>query len=84
MHDVMTDRELEDFAVAYYTAYDFLYDNDVNLSNYRELVDFGDSLLRDEWVIVKQFNEYRLDILSSDREVASFGIAYKHYLLDSE
>lgn len=84
MRGIMTDRELEDFAVAYYTAYDFLYDNDVNLSNYRELVDFGDSLLRDEWVIVKQFNEYRLDILSSDREVAAFGIAYKHHLLDSE
>ena len=84
MRDIMTDRELEDFAIAYNMAYDFLYDNDVNLSNYRELVDFGDSLLRDEWVIVKQFNYYRLDILSSDREVAAFGIAYKHYLLDSE
>ena len=84
MYDIMTDRELEDFAIAYYTAYDFLYDNDVNLSNYRELVDFGDSLLHDEWVIVKQFNEYRLDILSSDREVAAFGIAYKHHLLGME
>ena len=84
MHVLMTDSELKDFAIAYYTAYDFLYDNDVNLSNYRELVDFGDSLLHDELVIVKQFNEYRLDILSSDREVAAFGIAYKHHLLGME
>lgn len=55
--------------------YDFLYDNRDNVAGYEEAVMAGDEFIRRYPDFVREFNQYRNDILSSDREVAAFMFA---------
>ena len=55
--------------------YDFLYDNRDNVAGYEEAVEAGDKFIGQHPDFVREFNQYRNDILSSDREVAAFMFA---------
>lgn len=55
--------------------YDFLYDNRDNVAGYEEAVEAGDKFIKQYPDFVREFNQYRNDILSSDREVAAFMFA---------
>mgnify|MGYP006905470014 CR=1 FL=1 len=56
-------------------AYDFLYDNYDRVAGYTEALEAGDSFIESHLDFVKEFNNYRGDILSSDREVVAFMFA---------
>lgn len=53
----------------------FLYDNRDNVAGYKEAVEAGDEFIKKHTEFVREFNQYRNDILSSDREVAAFMFA---------
>lgn len=55
--------------------YDFLYDNYDRVAGYTEALEAGDSFIESHLDFVKEFNNYRGDILSSDREVVAFMFA---------
>lgn len=55
--------------------YDFLYDNYDRVAGYIEALEAGDSFIESHLDFVKEFNNYRGDILSSDREVVAFMFA---------
>ena len=55
--------------------YDFLYVNRDNVAGYEEAVEAGDKFIMQYPDFVREFNQYRNDILSSDREVAAFMFA---------
>ena len=54
---------------------DFLYDNYDRVAGYTEALEAGDSFIESHLDFVKEFNNYRGDILSSDREVVAFMFA---------
>lgn len=55
--------------------YDFLYDNYDRVAGYIEALEAGDSFIESHLDFVKEFNNYRGDIFSSDREVVAFMFA---------
>lgn len=55
--------------------YTFLYDNHDHVAGFWEAVVTGDEFIKNHLEFVKEFNKYRGDILSSDREVAAFMFA---------
>lgn len=61
------------------SEYEYLYDADVEgieVAGYRDAMAYGDQLINEHHPVVKQFAQYRQDVLSSDREVAAFGFAF--------
>ena len=56
--------------------YDYLYDADDEVEGYRSAMAYGDQLINDHHQVIKEFAEYRGDVLSSDREVAAFGFVF--------
>lgn len=56
--------------------YSYLYDSDDEVDGYRSALAYGDQLINDHHPVIKQFAEYREDVLSSDREVAAFGFVF--------
>lgn len=53
-------------------VYDFLYNHYDNVAGYQEAVRLGDWFIENRKDFVAEFNKFRGDILSSDREVAAF------------
>lgn len=53
-------------------VYEFLYDHYDNVAGYQEAVNLGDWFIENHRDFVAEFNKFRGDILSSDREVAAF------------
>lgn len=65
---------IKEFLKKFNEEYDFLYDNDDNVCGYYDALKEGDLFISDKKNInfIREFNEYRQDILSSDREVVAF------------
>lgn len=61
--------------------YDFLYANHDNVAGYHETLAFGDEFITKNIDFVMEFNAYRHDILSSDREVAAFAFTLDDFCL---
>ena len=68
VHNINIHRFLRKFG----EAYEFLYDNYDNVPGYQEAVSWGDEFIRTHHDFVMEFNKFRGDILSSEREVAAF------------
>lgn len=59
--------------------YQYLYDADVEgreVAGYASAMAYGDQLINEHHPVIKQFAQYREDVLSSDREVAAFGFVF--------
>ena len=52
--------------------YKFLYDNKDNIAGFNEALALGDKFIKEHSEFVNEFNKFRGDILSSDREVVAF------------
>ena len=69
-----TKVNIKEFLKKFNEEYDFLYDNDDNVCGYYDALKEGDLFISDKKnsKFIREFNEYRQDILSSDREVVAF------------
>lgn len=56
--------------------YDYLYDAEDEVAGYASAMAYGDQLINEHHPVIKQFAQYREDVLSSDREVAAFGFVF--------
>lgn len=54
-------------------VYAFLYDCHDQVAGFQEAMSVGDWFINNRKEFIREFNEARGDILSSDREVAAFG-----------
>ena len=65
---------IKDFLKKFNEEYDFLYEHNDNVCGYYDALKEGDLFISDKKNInfIREFNEYRQDILSSDREVVAF------------
>lgn len=66
---------IKKFSEKFQEEYNFLYDNNDNVAGYREAVEAFDEFLPNQKEFVMEFNYYRGDIISSDREAAAFMFA---------
>ena len=65
---------IKEFLKKFNEEYDFLYEHNDNVCGYYDALKEGDLFISDKKNInfIREFNEYRQDILSSDREVVAF------------
>lgn len=63
---------IDDFLKQFEKNYDFLYNAKGYVVGYDEALEFGDKFIKQHPEFVSEFCKYRGDLLSSDREVASF------------
>lgn len=78
------DINIHKFANKFSDVYEFLYDHYDEIRGFVGAMEFGDWCIKNFPDFTRKFTDYRGDILTSDREVAAYGIVYKYYLLDSE
>lgn len=64
--------------------YDNLYTGKTVVKNYNNLIAEGDKFITEHPEFVGEFNEYRHDFLSSDREVAAFMLTIKAMNIEKE
>lgn len=74
-----TNINIHEFTKAYYKEYEYLYNASGYVAGYDEAVAFGDAFIAAHPDFVNEFNLYRHDVLSSDREVAAFAFALERY-----
>lgn len=67
--------DIAKFLEQFNKEYSFLYDHDDNVAGYEEAVNAFDEFLPTHKEFVSEFVKYRGDIISSDREAASFMFA---------
>ena len=67
------DINIHRFANKFSDTYQFLYDNHDNVAGFQDAVKFGEWVIKNCRDFVMEFNKYRGDILTSDREIAAFG-----------
>lgn len=72
-YDVKKLKELFD------KEYKNLCEKEDNVPGYRDAVKEGDDLIQRHPMVVSKFAAYRMDFLSSDREVAAFAFAFRKY-----
>ena len=72
-YDVKKLKELFD------SEYRNLYEKKDDVPGYKDAVEEGDALIQKHPMLVSKFAAYRMDFLSSDREVAAFAFAFKKY-----
>ena len=66
---------IEEFLQKFNKEYDFLYKHRDNVAGYHEALIAGDEFISKNIEFIREFNKYRGDILSSDREVVAFMFA---------
>ena len=73
----MQEIDMKKFEEVFYDEYEFLYEHNENVAGYEEAVDAFDSDLSYPKFksFVLAFNEFRNDLISSDREAAAFEFA---------
>ena len=64
--------------------YDNLYTGKTVVKDYNSLIAEGDKFITEHPEFVGEFNEYRHDFISSDREVAAFMLTVKAMNIDKE
>ena len=77
---MINSNEMKAFHNAFLSAYDNYYNNG-DAGDFDEMMEKGDAILRDKEYapLLADFANYRLDILTSDREVAAFAKAYTKF-----
>ena len=73
------DINIKKFKEEFDREYRFLYENHDNVAGYEEAVKAGDEFIRRYPKFAGMFAAYRMDFLSSDREVAAFAFALEKY-----
>lgn len=63
---------IQEFLEKFKKEYEFLYENNNRVAGYEEAVVAGDEFIENHAEFISEFNKYRGDILSSDREIAAF------------
>ena len=63
---------IEEFYKEFNKQYDFLYNAKSYVVGYNEALEVGDAFIKKHSNFIREFNKYRGDILSSDREVVAF------------
>lgn len=66
------DINIHRFANKFSDVYDFLYTYHDKVAGFKEAMTVGDWFIQNHSDFIAEFNRYRQDILSSDREVAAF------------
>ena len=66
---------IAEFLHRFNAEYEFLYNAKGYVAGYDEALQYGDEFIKAHPEFVAEFNRYRGDILSSDREIASFAFA---------
>lgn len=66
---------IDKFLAQYNKEYHFLYQNRDNVAGYHEAVAFFDRFAPKHKDFVREFVQYRGDVISSDREAAAFSFA---------
>lgn len=64
--------DIQKFLEEFNLEYNFLYENNDNVAGFHEAVQYGDKFIAEHPNFIRQFNEYRHDPITSDREVAAF------------
>lgn len=76
----MFEINIHDFYNAYNTNYTWLYDGGDESSDYHEMVAAGDALIaelnKSNPAFLSEWNQYRQDLMISDREVAAFALTW--------
>lgn len=71
---------IQEFLEEFEKQYDFLYDNaNTYVAGYDEALAAGNEFITEHIEFVREFNKYRGDILSSDREVVAFMFALDNF-----
>ena len=65
---------INEFLKKFNENYNFIYENNDAVVGYRDALEFGDKFIMDNKnkSFIEEFNSFRNDILSSDREVVAF------------
>lgn len=71
------DININDFYKKFCDKYELLYNKKVKRPDYTKVVNAGDLFVENHPEFVREFNIYRGDILSSDREIAAFYLTLK-------
>lgn len=68
---------IHEFARRFQNNYNFLYDSRDYVAGYHEAVTAFDEFIKSDnnAAFVREFNDYRIDFISSDREAAAFMFA---------
>ena len=67
------DINIHRFANKFSDVYDFLYTHHDKVAGFKEAMAVGDWFIQNHHDFIAEFNRYRQDVFSSDREVAAFG-----------
>lgn len=70
---------IAEFLEKFNQNYDLLYTYGDNIAWYYEALEFGDNVISEMPEFVQEFVQYRGDVLSSDREVATFGFTMSDF-----
>lgn len=67
-------------------TYEFLYENNDKFENYKESVEYFDTHIKEQWFLnlLKHFENVREDLITSDRECASFVLTLDFFGLKKE
>lgn len=71
--------EIAEFVEKFNENYNFLYEHGDNVAGYYQALEFGDEIIQTWPEFVREFVQYRGDVLSSDREVAAFGFTMSDF-----
>ena len=71
---------INDFLDKFNENYNFLYINNDNVAGYSDALEYGENFIKEHIDFIQEFNKFRDDILSSDREIVAFAFT----LLDFE
>lgn len=79
---VKIEIDIKTFAERFAKEYAFLYENGNVVDGYYEAVEAGDEFIRNNPEFVAEFCDYRGDLLTSDREVATFAFVLSDVLAE--
>lgn len=71
---------IEQFCKEFQKEYNFLYENNDRVAGYEEAVRAFDEFAPKHKKFVSEFNRYRGDFISSDREAVAFMFAMEKYM----
>jgi len=79
--EVVMKLNINEFLKRFNENYDFLYENRDAVAGYSEALEFGDEFIMNDNNIsfIGEFNRFRCDILSSDREVVAFAFTLSDF-----
>lgn len=70
---------ISEFLEKFNQNYELLYTHGDNVAGYHQALEYGDEIIQTWPEFVREFVQYRGDVLSSDREVAAFGFTMSDF-----